>query len=61
MRIRIVVGILASFGIAVTLGSPTAEAVRTLSEVGPSFYIAVGLIPAMLAGQLMTLRKRGRR
>jgi hypothetical protein len=61
VRIQVLVGILASFGIAFTVGPFAARALETLAEVPASTYVAAGLIPAMLVGQLITMKQRSRR
>jgi hypothetical protein len=61
MRIKIASGVLAAFGIAFIVGAFAVDAIDTLSTVPASSYAFAGLIPAMLAGQLIISRKRSRR
>lgn len=61
MRWKIWAGLTVAFGTAMITGPLAEHAMDTLSQVPTSSYVAAGLIPAMLAGQLFTLRKRSRR
>jgi hypothetical protein len=48
-------------GFGLLLGLPLTRTLRTLAETPPSAFVAGGLVPIMLIGQLLTTRKRSRR
>lgn len=57
---KIVAPVALVLGLPLLLASPMKEAMRHLSEFPPSLFVVAGLIPLMLAGQLLTTKKRSR-
>jgi hypothetical protein len=58
--LKILAGVLVTAGLGLAAGIPAAEALRTFSEIPASLYAGMAVIPAMLAGQLLTMSMRKR-